>query len=756
MAMQVVLSRNLQLTDAEKAKMMKRRAQVAGGTDSAKSGTKKVPNNGLNVNVIIINVHKIAPKDAKKSPPTNVTLFVRPFDKTILDGLPSAYYRWNEEEGCVELATQRHLDADQARSITKQSEYYPDKPEEFKWVKLKPGSLITLADFKHQSVKEDSLRLGKIYDLAPRTRKEKEKTAEEKEADKDKKEYAKQDWGWHWFKVTPEKDVNKRLQLSALACVRDFFPQEAFFFEDQRFPQTSQSAAIINVVPQWDEAAIVLTLRSGTYAIGSWFKIEDKPEYWAMTPKEPNDKSVRLPNANPTDKTAWTTKALRGFIMVDQALNFHTQKVVVNFAINDKHIEANFCVKDLGVWYYVMRFVIPSLPFMAFCSINDQATKAALQNQAKENAGHWHAPDEDAAMKDKTSAIEDDEQPAAAEAAEAAPILTEEGADGEAHIDFRQMFKARQTQNEVAGSSEKVDVDADFAVIAYCNNLLFNAAAIYRMCLFPVPANWPLTPAPESGKQAALQPYLRVDKNPNGKFEEHGKLELGMPKELDEVICVTDYTTGDIDEDLKMMNKFIQLVKAGKGEWRVAVNSPEYSDMSKAQEIFYLASKATPAQGAQFLDKGSATLDADTPDELTITWTPVPFERRRYALFYINLLRGGNLEAEKAKAREALSTGGYAKAPPSAAGVAASPAVQRPTLQLTHDPEKVSGVSGSVSAPIKQQPSSPTILTQKTSKVTEVGSEDEASHQNLGDESEEKSTSKHRKDKSEKKHRKKH
>jgi hypothetical protein len=311
---------------AEKAKSQKRNRELTGGAESARSQTKKVPFNGLNVNVVIINVHKITSKDPKKNqPPTNVTLFVRPFGPEIIDGLDPLYYRWNSTDHCVEMAIQKHMDADEARKVNKQSDNYPEDPTKFRWVQLKPGSLIALADFKHESVKEDSLSLAKIYDLAPRMRKEKEKNPE----DKEKKEIIGQDWGWHWFKVTPEKA--KRLTLQALSCVREAFPQEAFFFEDQRYPQTSQSACILNVVPIWDEV-----IRHQDPAPGhllAWQLVCDRRQarVWAMTPKEPNDKSVRIPNTSATDKSVWTVKALRGLIMVEQALDGRTQKVVVNF-----------------------------------------------------------------------------------------------------------------------------------------------------------------------------------------------------------------------------------------------------------------------------------------------------------------------------------------------------------------------------------------------------------------------------------------
>lgn len=741
--MAVVLTRNLQLTAAEKAKSQKRNRELTGGSESARSQTKRVPFNGLNVNVVIINVNKIPQKDAKKaSPPTNVTLFIRPFDQSITDGLDPLYYRWNATDNCIELAIQRHMDAEEARKVETQSDSYPDDPTKFRWVQLKPGSFITLADFKHESVAEDNLSLAKVFNLAPRMRKEKEKAPDDKEKE------VRQDWGWHWFKVTPEK--TKRLTLRALACLRDSFPQEAFFFEDQRFPQTSQSAVILSVVPQWDEATLVKTQRLGTYSFGSWFAIEDKPEFWAMTPTTANDKSVRLPNASPTDKSVWSLKAMRGLVMVEQSLNRHTQKVVVNFAIGANLIESNFFVKDLGVWYYVMRFVVPYLPFMAFCSINNLATKAALQNQDYEKAGKWHSPDEDTEMKTEV------QNPYPTAGASAAP--SEENPDGTANIDFRTMFKARQTQDKAMGGSEKVNVDADFAVIGYCTSLLMNAPQAYRSYLFPVPADWPLTPAPESGKDNLLQPYLRVDTNPEGKFESFDSLELGAPKDLGEVVCVTEYTAGNIDENIAMISKFVQLVKNGYGEWRVAVNSTEYRDPAKAQQIFYVACKATPAQGAQFLDKGSVTLDAGTPDEFAVSWTQVPFEKRRYALFYVNLTKGGDLEAEKTKAREVLSTSGITKSAKSAshAAPAAPPAAasaQRALLQITHATEKVS--VGGTATPTKV-PVMTAVAPQK-GKVTEVQSDEDVVSQDAGDAAEERSSSsKSRKEKGTKKGTKKH
>jgi hypothetical protein len=396
---------------------------------------------------------------------------------------------------------------------------------------------------------------------------------------------------------------------------------------------------------------------------------------------------------------------------------------------------------------------------MAFCSINNLATKSALQNQTFEKAGQWHSPDEDTEMKDKPKEADANVPPTTPFISPPTPATLgpaamppEDHPDATPHVDFRGMFKARQTQDKaMGGSAEKVYVEADFAVIAYCNNLLINASQAYRNYLFPVPADWPLTPAPEAGAQAVLQPYLRVDTNPAGKFENFGSLELGSPKELDDVICVSEYTSGDVDENISVVSKFVQLVKKGCGEWRVAVNSTEYREPSKAQQIFYAASKATPAQGAQFLDKGSITIDSGTPDEITVTWTPVPFEKRRYALFYVNLLKGGDLEAEKAKAREALSTSGIAPKPAAAAAVPAAAAVQRPTLQITHSPEKASGVTANVSAPIKAAAVAAAVASSK-GKVSEVHSDEEmASQDNTGEPADERSSSsKSRKDKSSK------
>lgn len=763
----------------------------AGGAESARQQTKKTSTDGFNIGVIILNVYKITSKKADTQTPTNIVVYVRPFTKEHIQSLDQRFYRWNDAEGCAELAVQKVHDTETSKKARSIADHY-DLSKPLVWAKIKPGEIVALADFTNASVKpSDNLCLAKIIDLVPRMRKPPEKKSEDAaaaaiaaanpeiaasiaaEKAREAAALAKEDkvaWSWRWSQIAC--DPTRRLSLKAMACLKDHFSVESFFFQDQRFKQTNQSAAILNVVPIWDERSWVAAYESGTYSMGNWIKADDGPEAWASSPEDLKigEKSVVLPNAKATDKTSWRVKQHRNVVRVEQAINGKVQRVLVTFTMNSSHIEANYKVRDMGIWYYVMRFIVPYIPFMAFCNINDLATKKEAINQNHELAGTWHDPNEDVDMKDENEGGNGggDGGEEGAEHAEGASQGGGGGGDEEDAAALRAAMAATTAAASSGATASRVRVDADFGVVAYCNSLIFNTADAYRKHLFQVSAGWPLKLI-----KGRFQPYTRKEKNPSDKFETwDDKLDLNFPKDLPEVFCVSEYLAEDNKANLDLLQKLTKLVKDGKGEFRVAVNSPDYANPAIAAGVFHLCAHGTAEQNEEFLETGEVKLGAGTPDERKINWTPVPMETRRYALYYINKLVGLDLEAEKDKAREALSTGVPIPKPPAAAaaaaaaaaqaGVSASPGAGRAPMQITHEPTAaqlpvmpMSGMAkapaGSVSSPQPHQEEHK----QATSTVEEVNSDGEAVNKEDASEAahEEQSSSKRaRKDKSTKKH----
>jgi hypothetical protein len=666
-----------------RAKIARLTQAASSGKEGAMAATKKVKTDGLNVSCVIWGVSR---KESNEKAPTNIIVYVKPFTKKIVEGLDERYYQFDEKTGIVKVAIQRYITQEEGLKGVKLEDSYPKGP--LNWVEIRPGALIKLSDFNHGLNASHAFMRAKIFDLKPRYKKPGSKNSAGQVSD--------ELWGWRWYDKIKVDPNFKPLNFRALSYLADSFPPEMFFFEDQRFPNTEQGSVMIKVFPSWDIAGMSEELKKDPNIISTWVVMDDSVTSWSISPKIPNVKSCVLPKPQGgRDKDSYTVKALLGHLTAIQTLAGKEQQVIIKVSLGTAVIEEAFCVKDLSLWYYRMRYIAPFLPFMALCNIGDKGTKSMILNvNGRDQAGKWRDPNTEEAKAVTDEALEAKPDPAAAAAAAAGDAQDHEAVEDEAAkaAAFREMMKRRAQTKRDQGGAKTVDIRADFGAAVYCDRLLFDASDAYARYLIPVPATWPMSLV-KVGKENLPQPYDRVDVSQKGDFEvfdDKAALNLNNPNSLPAVVCVSDYTPDEGD----LVDKFVALAKKGYGTFHVAVNSKTYANPDAALSLFSAIEVMTPEEGEVLLEKGSVLAGKNTASPVQVSLEMEPIDKGRlYVLFYRNKSKVSSTlkkDIEEALRAHRELPEGSAAPPPAASAVAAnphnSPPAGPPVLQLTHEP----------------------------------------------------------------------
>lgn len=666
------------------SKISRLRAATSGTKESAQSATKKVKTDGLNLSCVIWEVSR---NEGNDKAPTNITIYIKPFTKKVLDGLDERYYRYNAASGTISVAIQRYISQEEGIKGVKLEDSYPPK---INWVEIRPGQLLKLSDFNHGLTPASVFMRGKIFDLKPRYKKAGSKNSAGQVSD--------ELWGWRWYDRIKVDSNFKPLDLRALAYLSNVFPTELFFFEDQRFPNTEQGSVMVRVFPGWDIGSMEVELAKNPSIISTWVTMDDAVTSWAMSPKVANTKSCVLPKPQGgRDKDNYTVKAMIGHLMAIQTLNGKEQQVIIKISLGPKVIKEGLCVQDLSLWFYRMRFIVPYLPMMALCNIGEKGTKGMILNvNNRDQAGKWRDPGAEEAKTVSEDALEAKPESSAAQGAHAEGTHEGETAEDEAakSAAFRDIMKRRAQAKREQGGQKTAEIKADFGAALYVDRLLVDAADIYAKHLIPVTATWPMSMV-RVGREDFPQPYDRTDVSQLGDFEvfeDKAKLTLNNPNNLPAVVCVSDYTPDEGD----LVEKFVALAKKGYGTFHVAVNSKTYANPEAALTLFSGISVMTPEEGEQLLEKGTVLAGKNSSKAVQVSLEMEPIDKGRlYVLFYLNKAKAPSTiqkdiqEAISAHCDLPEGSGNVpaAAAAPAAAQHAPAAAQNAPVmLQLTHEP----------------------------------------------------------------------
>ena len=587
-----------------KAKMDRMRKAASSDLNSVRNSTKKVRTGGLNLRVIIWNVSKKKTDDGKDI--TNMVLYVQPFDEKIVDGLDERFYKYDHERGCVSLAIQRFMTLEDAKNTSELEKRYPTAANgklALKWADIHPGDMLDISDWNDHSItSHDVFSFARIFDLKARYRKPGSKNVLNEPVD--------DMWGWKWDKEIKIDGQAKRLNPRAMRYIGDSLPLGMFLFQDQRYAETDQKLVMMRLFPEWDTATLQSELYKPISAVGQWMTLDDSFTTWAISPKEPNPESCALlPRPEGMNKDL-TVKALSGFVVVTQSIEGKgDQAVAVRMTLGPSVLESITGVQDLSLHYYRMRKLYKNLPLVLFCSIGAKNTKGMAINQERAaDAGKWRSGDEEAkeVNEEAMESKDDGAAGASADAGAGDEHMTEEERQ---RAEYRRMMKLKEQklQSQAAsGGGLGSGLKADFGVQVYVNNVLLDSPEVVKRFMIPVPAKWP-TELNKIGKDMVPNPFDRVHMSPVlKKFQEFPSkkdLNLNSPQSLPELVCVSDYTP-----DLDLVDKFVALVKTGKGTFHVMVNSTTYDDPDKAARLFEAIPHMTPEEGSELLSKCSVTI----------------------------------------------------------------------------------------------------------------------------------------------------
>lgn len=652
--------------------------------NSGKSATKAVKTNGLNLPVVIWDV-----TPGKDKRPTTITMYIKPFGPQAVEKLDNRFFRFNTDNGHIMMAVQRWISQEEGlKGVTLEESY----KEPYEWVSLEPGTFLRVTDFNGEYLEVPLFAPGHIFDLKPRYRKPGSKNIMGQPVND----------AWSWKFDDLKGDIINKLEYRTLAYLSDVLPPEVFFFRDQRMENPNQDSLLIKITPTWDVESQRREIGKHVSVIGSWLPMDDAVSSWAISPKVPDDAGCVLPKPEGgRDKDKFTQKALHGFVSVVQSVNFLEQEVIVGVTAYQMALSQAFCVKDLSLWYYRMRYIIPHLPIMMFCSIRQKQTKSMITNVSNQgSAGKWRDPSVEEA---KVVGVADLAKVPSAAAAH-------EEDDSNAHIEdddaakaaaFKKMMEKRAQAKRDQGPSvtQGVDVTADFGAEVVAERIVIDAHDLYGRYLIPVTHAWPMSYV-KVGKEMHPHPYDRVHvSHSTGDFQlfpDKASLTMNRPATLPPVVCVSDYTP---DPDL--VEKFVSLAKRGDGSFHVAVNSRTFEKREDTANLFAAIAIMTPEEGNELLEKGTVVAGQKTDHPIKVSLEMEPIDKGRlYVLFYRNKHLGKDTLAKGIKAtidahtklpegHTSLDQVVVKSQPPPTPVTESEPAYKTPQLTLERQPDVV-------------------------------------------------------------------
>lgn len=512
--------------------------------------------------------------------------------------------RWNEEHQCAEMNAQKFRPgkgtAKEKRNPIARLNYPVDETD-FTWVKVKPGTMIQLADFSDKMTKDLEGTFCGICDLYP-------------QLNEDTDELRSQYWwtktSWKFGTMT---DIY-RIPHQVMPHVVKKLPWDLFHLRNQALVGSDERCPLVflRFIAPWDEDDLK--------------EISDKPRFsYAELNRCTDAKEMSFSgtktNAPATGDKAVVTaltvpinfkKSLRLTGMLQQYTGVGSK--ILNYAINitawAEYIEEKFHVRAVDIWT-ILRCIVHVVNKIDAAMINVKRTRNTVGNSIGAGEEEQGEDANDAYLYRDTAPA----KPAATASSEtsaAAPASTEE--QDAADEDAAALAALEQSNKEqvAAGSVEQSNEKFDAAISLNSVRGFFDSAAFYKRYGYPVSASWHL-PKFDANKKliGPVRKFMTratdlvikdIKKDtPDTDLEKHNP-----------VICVSEY-------DKESFTKFRDWVKAGKGEFRVI---PECApDDEQLQRI----STLTEEQSEKILDGAADAL-----------WKLERPTQHMFALFFIN------------------------------------------------------------------------------------------------------------------------